>query len=142
MVSLVISVVTIMVLKILIISYFSSSFSAPQGLTLAISVIQILQKYNLNHLANQTHLYLYDTTTILVNNEINLFPNILLLPPPPTTYRPSNCLSCENNNHNHITVLVKSFFRFYMSMRVVYMSCVFTIFVFYVYVYLLFSYIL
>ena len=39
-------------------------FSCPQRATLASSVIQILQKYNLNHLGNQSHLYLYGHPTI------------------------------------------------------------------------------
>ena len=39
---------------------FSCLFSAAQ----ASSVIQILQKYSLNHLGNQSHLYLYGHETI------------------------------------------------------------------------------
>ena len=37
---------------------------APHRATLASSVIQILQKYSLNHLGNQSHLYLYGHPTI------------------------------------------------------------------------------
>ena len=53
-----------MVLKILIISYFVCPLFAAQGATLASSVIEILQKYNLNHLGNQSNLYLYGHQTI------------------------------------------------------------------------------
>ena len=38
---------------------FLCPFFALQRATLASSVIQILQKYNLNHFGNQSHLYLY-----------------------------------------------------------------------------------
>ena len=37
---------------------------APHRAILASSVIQILQKYSLNHLGNQSHLYLYGHPTI------------------------------------------------------------------------------
>ena len=37
---------------------------APHRATLASSVIQILQKYSLNHLGNQSHLYLYGHPSI------------------------------------------------------------------------------
>ena len=53
-----------MVLKIPIISYFRARFFAAQRATLASSVIQILQKYNLNHVGNRSHLYLYGHQTI------------------------------------------------------------------------------
>ena len=43
---------------------FSCTFFAAQRATLASSVIQILQKYNLNHLGKQSHLYLYGHQTI------------------------------------------------------------------------------
>ena len=43
---------------------FSCLFFATQRATLASSVIEILQKYNLNHLGNQSHLYLYGHQTI------------------------------------------------------------------------------
>ena len=39
--------------------FFSCLFYATQRATLASSVIEILQKYNLNHLGNQSELYLY-----------------------------------------------------------------------------------
>ena len=39
--------------------FFSCLFYATQRATLASSVIEILQKYNLNHLGNQAELYLY-----------------------------------------------------------------------------------
>ena len=39
-------------------------FFAAQRATLASSVIQFLHKYNLNHLGNQSHLYLYGHQTI------------------------------------------------------------------------------
>ena len=53
-----VNVFAIMVLKILIISYLCVLF------TLASSVIQILQKYNMNHLGNQSNLYLYGHQSI------------------------------------------------------------------------------
>ena len=43
---------------------FLCPFFALQRATLASSVIQILQKYSLNHLGNQSHLYLYGHPTI------------------------------------------------------------------------------
>ena len=43
---------------------FPCPFFVAQRATLASSVIQILQKYNLNHLGNQSHLYLYGHPTI------------------------------------------------------------------------------
>ena len=43
---------------------FLCPFFALHRATLASSVIQILQKYNLNHLANQPQLYLYGHPTI------------------------------------------------------------------------------
>ena len=43
---------------------FSCPFFVAQRATLASSVIQILQKYNLNRLGNQSHLYLYGHPTI------------------------------------------------------------------------------
>ena len=43
---------------------FSCPFFATQRVTLASSVIQILQKYKLNHLANQSYLYLYGNQII------------------------------------------------------------------------------
>ena len=58
-------------------------------LTLASSVIENLQKYNLNHLGNQSNLYLYGHQTInpFVNNKIDkrnsTFFNVRLPPPPP-----------------------------------------------------------
>ena len=43
---------------------FSCPFLAAQRATLASSVIQILQNYNMNHSGNQSHLYLYGHQTI------------------------------------------------------------------------------
>ena len=43
---------------------FLCPFFATQRVTLASSVIQILQKYKLNHLANQSHLYLFGNQII------------------------------------------------------------------------------
>ena len=48
---------------------FSCPFYATKRATLAACVIGILQKYNLNHLGNRSHLYLYGHRTIkLVDN--------------------------------------------------------------------------
>ena len=53
-----------MVLRILIISYFLCPLFNAQRATLASSVIEILQKYILNHLGNQSNLYLYGHQTV------------------------------------------------------------------------------
>ena len=53
---------------------FSCLLFATQRATLAASVIEILQKYNLNHLGNVSHLYLYGHKTInLDDNRITIY---------------------------------------------------------------------
>ena len=67
------NVFVIRVLKIRITSYFCVLFSATRRATLAINVISILQEYDLTHLGNQSHLYLYGHRTLF---------NVSLLPYP------------------------------------------------------------
>ena len=45
-----------------------STFCAAQRVTLAVSVIDILQRYNLNHLGNQPELYLYGHPTLTLTD--------------------------------------------------------------------------
>ena len=51
---------------------FLCPFYATKRATLAVSVIHILQKYNLNNLSNQSHLYLYGHGTINLEDNRNI----------------------------------------------------------------------
>ena len=56
---------------------FLCPFFAIHRATLASNVIQILQKYNLNHLGNQSHLYIYGHPIInLADNRIIILSTI------------------------------------------------------------------
>ena len=86
---------------------FSCPFFVAQRATLASSVIQILQKCNLNHLGNQPHLYLYGHPIINLADNIKILLSTI-------KYTPTNPWFCHN--HNHIIILVNILCYFYMYM--------------------------
>ena len=105
---------------------FFCPFFAIHRATLVRNVIQILQKYNLNHLGNQSHLYLYGHPIInladnrIINNKIHkrksTFFNVRLFPPALSPTQPMGFC------HNHQS------YRFYWLMVYMYVSLVFKLF--------------
>ena len=105
---------------------FLCPFFAAQRATLASSVIQILQKYNLNHLGNQSHLYLYGQPTVnFADNRKILLSTIKYMKETQRFQRtsplPKKILCLVIITHNHIIFLVNSFFVS-ICMRVLYLS--------------------
>ena len=99
---------------------FLCPFFALQMATLASSVIQILQKYNLNRLGNQSHLYLYGHPTINLADNRNIILSTIKYIKESRPLSPNKPMGfCHNLNHIIFTPLL-----FYMYVSLV-LNCFF-----------------